>query len=50
MFATAAAAQQAKEAGITVIDPTQIEELGGDKMKAKKIAKKYDYFLSLIHI
>lgn len=46
MFATADAAQKAKEAGITVIDPTQIEELGGDKMKAKKIAKKYDYFLS----
>ena len=46
MFSTADAAQKAKEAGITVIDPTQIEELGGDKMKAKKIAKKYDYFLS----
>ena len=46
MFASADAAQKAKEAGITVIDPTQIEELGGDKMKAKKMAKKYDYFLS----
>ncbi len=46
MFASADAALKAKEAGITVIDPTQIEELGGDKMKAKKMAKKYDYFLS----
>ena len=46
MFASADAAQKAKEAGITVIDPTQIEELGGDKMKAKKMAKKYDYFLA----
>jgi large subunit ribosomal protein L1 len=46
MFASADAAIKAKEAGIVVIDPSSIEELGGDKTKAKKMAKKYDYFLS----
>lgn len=46
MFASADAAIKAKDAGITVIDPTQIEELGSDKMRAKKIAKQFDFFLS----
>ena len=46
MFASADAAIKAKDAGIAVIDPSSIEELGGDKTKAKKMAKKYDYFLS----
>ena len=46
MFAGAEAAQQAEAAGIFVIDPSTIEDLGGDKMKAKKLVNKYDFFLS----
>ena len=46
MFAGDEAAQQAEAAGIFVIDPSTIEDLGGDKMKAKKLVNKYDFFLS----
>ena len=46
MFAGAEAAAQANAAGIYVIDPSTIEELGGDKMRAKKLVNKYDFFLS----
>jgi len=46
MFATGEAAQKARDAGITVYEPPMIEELGGDKGKAKKIANKHDFFLS----
>jgi large subunit ribosomal protein L1 len=33
-------------AGIHVITPQEIEDLGGNKGKAKKIANAYDFFLS----
>jgi large subunit ribosomal protein L1 len=46
MFALGEAATQAKAAGIHVITPQEIEELGGNKGKAKKIANAYDFFLS----
>ena len=46
MFAAGEAATKAKAAGIHVITPQEIEELGGKKGKAKKIANSYDFFLS----
>jgi large subunit ribosomal protein L1 len=46
MFAGSDAAQKAKAAGIHVIDPTEIEELGKNKGQAKKLANAYDFFLS----
>ena len=46
MFASGEAASKAKAAGIHVITPQEIEDLGGNKGKAKKIANAYDFFLS----
>jgi len=46
MFAASDAAQKAKAAGIHVIDPSEIEELGKNKGGAKKLANSFDYFLS----
>ena len=46
MFAASDAAQKAKAAGIHVIDPSEIEELGKNKGTAKKLANSYDFFLS----
>lgn len=46
MFAASEAATMAKAAGLTVITPQEIEDLGSKKGKAKKIANTYDYFLS----
>lgn len=46
MFAASEAASMAKAAGLTVITPQEIEDLGSKKGKAKKIANTYDYFLS----
>ena len=48
MFASGESATKAKSAGITIIDPADIEDMGGDKKVAKKMAKKYDFFLSEI--
>ena len=46
MFAVSDAAQKAKAAGIHVIDPSEIEELGKNKGTAKKLANSYDFFLA----
>ena len=46
MFAASEAATMAKAAGITVFTPQDIEDLGGNKGKAKKIANSYDFFPS----
>ena len=46
MFAASDAAQKARAAGIHVIDPSEIEELGKNKGGAKKLANSFDYFLS----
>ena len=48
MFAEGEMATKAKDAGIIVIDPTQIEELGGTRQKARKLANRHDFFLSEI--
>ena len=46
MFAASDAAQKAKAAGIHVIDPSEIEDLGKNKGTAKKLANSFDFFLS----
>ena len=46
MFAAGEAATRAREAGIHVFTPPEIEELGGNKGRAKKIANQFDFFLS----
>ena len=46
MFAAGAAATKAKDAGIHVFTPQEIEEFGGQKGKAKKMANSFDFFLS----
>ena len=48
MFAASDAAQKAKAAGIHVIDPSEIEELGKNKGTAKKLANSFDFFLAEI--
>tara|TARA_B100000959_G_C14964955_1_gene617339 strand:- start:1064 stop:1708 length:645 start_codon:yes stop_codon:yes gene_type:complete len=48
MFAGGEMATKARAAGIDVIDPATIEDLGGNKQKARKVAKQYDFFLSEI--
>jgi len=48
MFAGGEMAAKAKKAGIDIIDPTTIEDLGGNRQKARKIAKNFDFFLSEI--
>ena len=48
MFAEGEMASKAKEAGIVIIDPSQIEELGGTRQKARKLANRHDFFLSEI--
>lgn len=46
MFAGGEMGTKAKEAGLVVIDPSQIEDLGGNRQKARKLARKHDFFLS----
>ena len=46
MFAAGEAATRARDAGIHVITPPEIEELGGNKGRAKKIGSQFDFFLS----
>ena len=46
MFAAGEAATRALDAGIHVITPPEIEELGGNKGRAKKIGNQFDFFLS----
>ena len=48
MFAGGEMASKAKAAGLDVIDPSTIEDLGGNRQRARKIAKQYDFFLSEI--
>ena len=48
MFAGGEMATKAKAAGIEVIDPTTIEDLGGNKQLARKVANKNDFFLAEI--
>ena len=46
MVAAGEAATKAKDAGIHVFTPQEIEEFGGQKGKAKKMANSFDFFLS----
>ncbi|MAU75069.1 MAG: 50S ribosomal protein L1 [Euryarchaeota archaeon TMED132] len=46
MFAAGEAATKAKDAGIHVFSPQEIEEFGGQKGRAKKMANSFDFFLS----
>ena len=46
MFAAGEAATKARNAGIHVFTPQEIEEFGGQKGKAKKMANSFDFFLS----
>ncbi|MBT7988197.1 MAG: 50S ribosomal protein L1 [Euryarchaeota archaeon] len=46
MFAAGEAATKAKGAGIHVFTPQEIEDFGGKKGKAKKMANSFDFFLS----
>ena len=46
MFAGAEMADKANEAGLTVIDPSAIEDYGGNRQAARKMANRHDFFLS----
>ena len=46
MFAAGEAATKAKAAGLAVFSPQDIEDFGGKKGRAKKVANQYDFFLS----
>ena len=46
IFAAGEMASKAKGAEIDVIDPTTIEDIGGDKKSARKLANQYQFFLS----
>ena len=48
MFAGGEMATKAQAAGLEIIDPTTIEDLGGNRQKARKLANKIDFFLSEI--
>jgi len=48
IFAGGEMAIKAREAGLEIIDPAQIEDLGGDRQKARKLARRHDFFLSEI--
>ena len=39
---------KAKAAGLDVIDPSTIEDIGGNRQQARKMANRYDFFLSEI--
>ncbi len=48
MFAGGEMSTKAKAAGIEVIDPSQIEDIGGNRQQARKMVNRYDFFLSEI--
>ena len=48
MFAGGEMSSKAKAGGLEVIDPSTIEDLGGNRQKARKMANHYDFFLSEI--
>ena len=48
MFAGGEMATKAEAAGLEIIDPTTIEDLGGNRQKARKLANSIDFFLAEI--
>jgi len=43
-----AGGEMAREAELVVINPADIEDLGSDRQKARKLARRHDFFLSEI--
>ena len=48
MFAGGEMAAKARKAGLEIIDPSTIEDLGGNRQTARKMANNFDFFLSEI--
>jgi len=48
MFAGGEMAAKARAAGLEIIDPSTIEDLGSKRQAARKMANRYDFFLSEI--
>ena len=48
MFAGGEMATKARAAGINIIDPATIEDLGGNRQQARKLANSVDFFLAEI--
>ena len=48
MFAGGEMAAKARNAGLEIIDPSTIEDLGGNRQTARKMANNFDFFLSEI--
>ena len=48
MFASGEMATKARAAGIDIIDPSTIEDLGGNRQRARKLANSIDFFLAEI--
>jgi len=48
MFAGGEMATKARAAGIDIIDPATIEDLGGNRQRARKLANSVDFFLAEI--
>ena len=48
MFAGGEMSTKAKAAGLDVIDPSTIEDIGGNRQQARQMANRYDFFLSEI--
>ena len=48
MFAGGEMATKARAAGINIIDPSTIEDLGGNRQQARKLANSVDFFLAEI--
>ena len=48
MFAGGEMSTKAKAAGLDIIDPSTIEDIGGNRQQARKMANRYDFFLSEI--
>ncbi len=46
VIASGDAALRARRAGLEVLDREELEAMAGDKKRAKKLAKKYDYFVA----
>ena len=46
IFAGGEMAIKAREAELVIIDPAQIEDLGSARQKARKLARRHDFFLS----
>ncbi|RLI13889.1 50S ribosomal protein L1 [Candidatus Bathyarchaeota archaeon] len=46
VIASGDAALRARKAGLDVLDKAELESMAGDKKRAKKLAKQYDFFVA----